>query len=205
MKRREFTFGLGASAVMVPGALAAMSEAAASQLVNSVVADINKIIGSGKSQNAMIRDFARVFERYSDSSYIAAYAMGADGRRASNAQKKAFSSAFGDYLARKYGKRFREFIGGEIQVQNARKVKSFYEVQTKAVLRGQSPFDVTFLVSDRTGRPQFFNMFIEGINMLSTERTEESGGPPASSDVRLRSTRCRTVSATSSAGMGAKS
>ena len=31
---------------------------------------------------------------------------------------------------------------------------------------------MTFHVSDRSGRPLFFNMFIEGINLLLTERTE---------------------------------
>ena len=45
-------------------------------------------------------------------------------------------------------------------------------MQTTAFLRGESPFTVTFLVSDRTGRDKFFNMFIEGINLLLTERTE---------------------------------
>ena len=44
--------------------------------------------------------------------------------------------------------------------------------RTLAKLRGQAPFDVTFLVSDKAGKPLFFNMFIEGINMLLTERTE---------------------------------
>ncbi|MEM9579762.1 MAG: ABC transporter substrate-binding protein [Pseudomonadota bacterium] len=173
MKRRHFVLGASAAAVIgAPSVSLALSEGQASGLVNSVVNDINKVIASGKSESGMIRDFARIFDRYADNAYIAAYAMGADARRASGAQKKAFSNAFGDYLARKYGKRFREFIGGQIQVQSVRSANKFYEVRTKAILRGQSPFDVTFLVSDRAGRPLFFNMFIEGINMLATERTE---------------------------------
>ena len=39
-------------------------------------------------------------------------------------------------------------------------------------LRGSAPFEVTFLVSDKSGRGKFFNMFIEGVNLLLTERTE---------------------------------
>jgi phospholipid transport system substrate-binding protein len=31
---------------------------------------------------------------------------------------------------------------------------------------------VTFLISDRSGSDKFFNMFIEGVNMLLTERAE---------------------------------
>ena len=120
----------------------------------------------------MYRDFERIFAKYGDTSYISAYAMGNDGRRASSAQKKKFSSEFQTYLARKYGSRFREFIGGRLEVQSVRPVKSWFEVKTTAYLRGDSPFAVTFLVSNRTGRDKFFNMFIEGINLLLTERTE---------------------------------
>ena len=94
----------------------------------------------------------------------------AAGRRP--AQKKAFSKAFQGYISRKYGKRFREFIGGKLEVTGVKRVKKWYEVSTIAYLKGQSPFEVTFLVSDRSGRDLFFNMFIEGVNLLLTERTE---------------------------------
>ena len=53
-----------------------------------------------------------------------------------------------------------------------KRVKKWFEVSTIAFLRGQSPFEVTFLVSNRTGRDLFFNMYIEGVNLLLTERTE---------------------------------
>ena len=85
---------------------------------------------------------------------------------------KAFTLAFRGYISRKYGKRFREFIGGKLEVQEARKVKSFYEVKATAFLRGESPFEIVFLVSDKSGRDLFFNMLIEGVNLLATERTE---------------------------------
>ena len=53
-----------------------------------------------------------------------------------------------------------------------KKVKNWFEVSCVAHLRGEAPFEVTFLVSDRSGKDLFFNMFIEGVNLLLTERTE---------------------------------
>ena len=103
---------------------------------------------------------------------MARYALGVDARSATPSQIKAFTKAFQSYIARKYGKRFREFIGGRIKVQSARKIRSGYEIKTTAFLRGEDPFEVTFLVSDKSGKDLFFNMFIEGVNMLLTERTE---------------------------------
>ncbi|MGB7319102.1 MAG: ABC transporter substrate-binding protein [Planktotalea sp.] len=173
--RRHATGLIGAalaSFTLAPSPALALDNASAKKLVDALVGEINRIIGSGKAEAAMYRDFERVFAKYGDTSYISAYAMGNDGRRATNAQKSAFSNAFQTYISRKYGSRFREFIGGRLEVQSVRPVKSWFEVKTIAYLRGESPFVVTFLVSNRTGRDKFFNMFIEGINLLLTERTE---------------------------------
>lgn len=175
MQRRTFitsTISTAALGLTASPLMAALDEASASKLINGLVADINKVISSNKGETGMYREFERIFDRYSDTSYIAAYAMGADARRATDAQKRAFSDAFSSYIARKYGSRFREFIGGRLEVTGVKKVKRWYEVSTVAYLRNEAPFEVTFLVSDRSGKNLFFNMFIEGVNLLLTERTE---------------------------------
>jgi phospholipid transport system substrate-binding protein len=171
LSRRTFLATSGAT-LLAPTAALALNDAQAKGLVNGLVGEINTVIDSGKSETAMYKDFERIFRKYADLSYIAAYAMGVDGRRATKAQKKAFTNNFTGYVSRKYGKRFREFIGGRLEVQGVKKVKSFYQVRTIAHLRGEAPFEVDFHVSDRTGKDLFFNMYIEGINMLLTEREE---------------------------------
>lgn len=169
---RRLFLATTSAALALPGAGWSLTETSARGLIDALVGEINRVIASGKSENAMYRDFETIFRRYADLSYVAAYAMGVDGRRATAAQKKAFTDAFTVYVSRKYGKRFREFIGGRLEVESVRLVKNFYEVRTIAYLRGEAPFDVTFHVSDRTGSDKFFNMYIEGINMLLTEREE---------------------------------
>ncbi|MGH1454493.1 MAG: MlaC/ttg2D family ABC transporter substrate-binding protein [Paracoccaceae bacterium] len=179
MTRRKVMTLMGATGLatvfggLFPAAPAfAGNEASSKALIEKAVVAINRVIASGKSETAMYRDFERIFAEFSDVPTIARYALGADARSASAAQMNAFTKAFARYISVKYGKRFREFIGGKIEVNAARKVKSFYEVKTTAILRGQAPFEVVFLVSDRSGRDKFFNLFIEGVNMLLTERTE---------------------------------
>ncbi len=160
--RRSFVLtgvAAGAAAVLPLPALA-LSDAQAKTLVDALVADINKVIASGKSEKAMSADFERIFNRYADVPAIARYALGADARSASSAQLSRFTAEFTRYISVKYGKRFREFIGGQIEVQGAKAVKSYIQVKTLAKLRWQAPFDVTFLVSDKAGKPLFFNMYI---------------------------------------------
>lgn len=172
--RRACLTGLTAfgAALAMPAPLLALNESQARGLVDKLVAEINGVIASGKSESAMIRDFERIFVRYADVSIMARYALGVDGRRASGAQLRKFTDAFSAYIARKYGRRFREFIGGRVEVNSSRKIKAGYEIRATAHLRGEAPFGVTFLVSDKSGKDLFFNMFIEGVNLLLTERTE---------------------------------
>lgn len=174
MTRRGFLGAVSALALtaILPRGAFAMTDAQAKSLVDSVVKDINKVISSGKSLSSMIRDFERIFTKYADVPIIARSALGADARRASSAQLNAYTKAFQGYIARKYGKRFEEFVGGRIEVKDARKVKSFHEVRTTAYLKGQSPFAVNFLVSDKSGRAKFFDMIIEGISLRLSEKEE---------------------------------
>ena len=174
LTRRHVVVGLtSAGALVAVGAPAqALTTQQASSLVVKVVDEVNAVISSGQSQARMIAAFEKIFARYADVPIIARSALGVTARSASSSQMNAFTKAFQGYMARKYGKRFREFQGGKIEVISAKKVKSFYEVSTKARVPGSSPFDVKFLVSDKSGKDLFFNLVIEGINMLASEREE---------------------------------
>jgi phospholipid transport system substrate-binding protein len=162
----------GLALTVLPGRVLALTIDEARGLVDKTVGDINTIINSGKSERAMYGDFERLFARYADVPTIARSALGPAARQASKSQLSGFTKAFQGYLARKYGRRFREFIGGRIEVTDAREVKSFVEVVSTAYLQGESPFEVRWHVSDKAGKSLFFNIIIEGVNMLASERTE---------------------------------
>lgn len=172
---RRFVMSAGLAAMglaALPGTARALTEARARALIDQVVEDINRVITSGQSLARMIAEFERIFARYGDVPIIARSTLGADANRLSGAQMSAYIDAFRGYVARKYGKRFNEFAGGRIEVKGVRKVKSWHEVRSTVYLRGESPFEVSFLVSDRSGQDRFFDMVIEGISLRLSERTE---------------------------------
>ena len=174
MSRRRFAagFALGSVALALPMPVAALTVDQARNLIDKVVADINGIIASGKAEGSMLKDFERLFARYADVPVIARSALGVAAKTASAAQLSAFAGAFQTYISSKYGRRFRSFIGGTITVVDAKPVKSYYEVISVAQLKGESPFDLRWHVSDKSGKNLFFNIIIEGINLLATERSE---------------------------------
>jgi phospholipid transport system substrate-binding protein len=172
--RREVLSGMAAFSVglSLSGPVFALNIAGAEALINKLVGEINSVINSGKSEAAMFPDFERIFKKYADVATIARTTLGPDARSASGGQMSAYTKAFQGYISRKYGRRFREFIGGKIEVKSARQIKAFYEVKTVALLQGEAPFEVTFLVSDKSGKDLFFDMLIEGISLLKAEKTE---------------------------------
>ena len=171
--RRRFMFSTTFLAVSNVATLGWAADAKdAEVLVTNLVADINAVISSGSSEAVMVKQFEEIFKLYADVPTIARYALGNDARALSKSQMEKFTKIYSVYVSHKYGRRFREFIGGKIVVQKSRPIKSFFEVETLAHLKGWEPFTVSFLVSNRSGKLLFFNMFIEGINMLLSERTE---------------------------------
>ena len=173
LSRRAFV-GAGFAAAAAFGALPAqaLNVDQARALIDKVVAEVNGVINSGKSEAQIYPAFEQLFVRYADVPTIARSALGVAARSASPAQMKAFTKAFQGYISRKYGRRFREFIGGKIEVKDAHPLKSYYEVISTAYLKGESPFEVRWHVSDKAGKNLFFNIIIEGVNMLASERTE---------------------------------
>ena len=168
--RRSFLLGL--TSTMVAGPAFALDKATATQLVDRLVAEINRAINFGGSETKLITAFENIFAQYADVNIIARSALGPAARSASSSELSAFILAFRGYIARKYGKRFQEFIGSEIVVKGTKNRGKFFEVDASVRLKGITPFEVLFRVSDRSGENLFFDIIIEGISLLSSERVE---------------------------------
>jgi len=150
----------------------ALSPAGAQQVIRKAVDEVYGVIDSGLPEPEMLARFTAIFGQYGDVEAMARSALGPAARSVAPSAFAAYRTAFADYVGRKYGRRFNEFIGGRIEVGGAKPVKSFVAVESTAYLKGRSPFAVEWHVSDKSGAPRFFNLIIEGVNMLATERAE---------------------------------
>ncbi|MFD1794564.1 phospholipid-binding protein MlaC [Paracoccus aurantiacus] len=160
----------GASVVAMPAFSLNTDEARA--LIQQSLNEVYAVINSGQPPAQMYKAFEAIFARYADVDVIARSALGPAARQVSPQQFAAYKQAFQGYIGRKYGARFREFIGSQVQVTDAKPVKSFYVVTSVAKLNGRAPMQVEWHVSDKSGQSKYFNIVIEGVNMLAAERTE---------------------------------
>ncbi len=166
-----FAAACGTAALRVAPARA-LSDDEARSLIDAVVNDIHRVINSGMPIQAALKEFENIFVNYADVQAIARSALGPPARTASPRQIRAFTDAFSGYISRKYGKRFREFKGGAIEVTESRKRSRVHEVRAIARLKGRAPLTMSFVVSDRSGKTLFIDILIEGISLLKSERIE---------------------------------
>lgn len=173
---RRDVLGMGAllsAAALMPFRANAATQAQAEALILKVVGEVQTIINSGKSESAMISAFAGVFDRYANVTAIAATVLGPVWRSAPKAEQTAYVKAFRGYVSRKYGKQFRGFIGAKISVDKSTDFgQKGIIVNTTVVTSRYEPFAVEWHVVDRRGKLEFFDMIVEGVKLVSTERAE---------------------------------
>lgn len=170
--RRGFLGLLAGGAALVALPAHALNTTEARGLIQQSLNEVYAVINSGRPPAQMYKEFEAIFARYADVDVIARSALGPAARQVNGAQFAAYKQAFQGYIGRKYGARFREFIGSQIEVTDAKAVKSFFVVTSVAKLNGRAPMKVEWHVSDKSGRSKYFNIIIEGVNMLAAERTE---------------------------------
>lgn len=167
----------GAGSLMLSAALPTfafgLTEETAINFIKKVVADVHVIINSGKPEAQMLVDFEAIFRDHSEVPLIAKTALGAPGRSASSSQLAAYIRAFQGYISRKYGRQFRIFAGAEINVISSRDAGSKgVLVKSNVDLPNRPDYDLEWWVIEKNGRPKMFDLIIEGISLISTERTE---------------------------------
>lgn len=173
--RRTFLATAVAGAVVgsLAGPVRALSVDTATNLVQRIVDETLQIVDSNVSSAQAYKSFEQILARYGDIPVIARSVLGQPWRTASPAQQKAFIDAFQGYIARKYGAEFREYRGSSMKINSAKDMgNKGVLVNTIVKIPGEAPFAVDWQVSDRSGQAKMINLYIEGISMLSTERSE---------------------------------
>ena len=92
----------------------ALDANSAQAMIQQAVTQVYAVINSGQPPAQMYRKFETNFSQYADVDIIARTVLGPAARQASGPQFAAYKQAFQGYMGRKYGKRFREFVGGRV-------------------------------------------------------------------------------------------
>lgn len=150
----------------------AFKKSDAEKLIKNLTNDVLGAVNEQKSEDIMFSRFEEIFSKYADVPLIARKALGPTWRGASKAQRSAYVSAFRGYMARYYGKRFEEFLGSEIIVSNSRKTSGGFLVGSNIILKDGSIYQAQWHVIDAKGKYLMYNLFLEGVSVLSDVRVQ---------------------------------
>ena len=150
----------------------AFKKSDAEKLIKNLTNDVLGAVNEKKSEDIMFSRFEEIFSKYADVPLIARKALGPTWRGASKAQRSAYVSAFRGYMARYYGKRFEEFLGSEIIVSNSRKTSGGFLVGSNIILKDGSSYQAQWHVIDARGKYLMYNLFLEGVSVLSDVRVQ---------------------------------
>ena len=150
----------------------AFKKSDAEKLIKNLTNDVLGAVNEQKSEDIMFSRFEEIFSKYADVPLIARKALGPTWRGASKAQRSAYVSAFRGYMARYYGKRFEEFLGSEIIVSNSRKTSGGFLVGSNIILKDGSSYQAQWHVIDAGGKYLMYNLFLEGVSVLSDVRVQ---------------------------------
>jgi len=170
---RRGALGLIAAAALIAAPALAAATDRATALVETLAADLTRLVNSGRSGGQLYGEFERLLARYADMPAVSASVLGPPWRSASSGQRQAFIAAFQSYLARKYGAQFDEYRNARIEVTGAKDAgRAGVLVLTRVVRPGQEAIAVDWQISERSGQARAVNLVIEGVSMLATERAE---------------------------------
>ena len=162
---------LGIAGLYAPPVFA-FKKSDAEKLIKNLTNDVLDAVSEQKSEDELFSRFEEVFSKYADVPLIARKALGPTWRGASKTQRSAYVSAFKGYMARYYGKRFEEFLGAEIIVSNSRKTSGGFLVGSNIILKDGSSYQAQWHVIDARGKYLMYNLFLEGVSVLSDVRVQ---------------------------------
>ena len=117
---------------------------------------------------------------YVQTKYAGALVLGRYYKEATPAQREAYFSAFGDYLAQAYGQALALYNGQTYQIAPEQPYANANIIAIRVSIidpNGRPPvrLDFQWRKNSRTGDWQAYDMIAEGVSMISTKQNEWSG------------------------------
>lgn len=168
-------FGLMVGGLGAAPAAKAVEVEAAKTLVMKVSDQLIKLVSSNKPEAQKRTEFEQILTDSAAISDIAAVAIGRTYKTMSDSQKSDYEAAFTDYLARAYMKRLNGYQGETLElngVEDAGKRGVYVKTYVKRPTTNEPPLEVEWRILDRNGPPQVFDISIEGVSLVVTQRNE---------------------------------
>lgn len=154
-------------------AYAASNEKTASEFIDKLGNQVVEIVSNkANSPDARSKKLEAIFDKNIDINWISHFVLGKNARRITNEQKPRYETAYHKYLVKTYVSRFSEYSGEVMKVISTRKDDGDFVVEAQIVRPKSENIGLQFFVRFDKNNPQIFDVVIEGVSQLNTQRSE---------------------------------
>lgn len=175
MIRRIFSSFTLFMLVLVPAAHAGETEAR--DFVQKLGDNVLGIVDDGAMSASQKEDrLTATFSSAVDVDWVGKFVLGKYWRRATDEQKTRYQELYRTFLLRGYASRFKEYrqtSASGFVITGSREIReNEYQIDSEIIRTGEAPVLVSYRVRFETGNYKLFDVIIEGVSQLATQRSE---------------------------------
>jgi len=155
-------------------AFAAGKESSAKNFIDKLGKDAIEVVGNAKlSEKAKMNALADIIKPSVDFDWIGKFVLARSWKTASEEQRKEFLSLYQSFMIKTYTSRVKEFSSVAFDVTGVNhNGDDEYTVSTKILRPSEAPVLVDYRVIDKGGNIKIIDMVVEGVSLLTTQRSE---------------------------------
>ena len=135
---------------------------------------IINLTGKNITYNQRQENLRTILKSYFDVSGIGKWVLGRYWRKASAAERKEYLSLFEDLLVNTYAARFKNYSNEKVKLTGTASRGQTAIVKSVIERKGLNPVRVDWRVNFPDGEYKVFDIVVEGVSMIQTQRSEFS-------------------------------
>ena len=171
----SFVVALALFSAVPLGAAKAATTKDAEQYVNTLGNTALGIISGKAGKNEKQAQLEKLFSESVDIPWVGRFVMGRFWREATDEQKKKYLSEYQNFVVKHYASRFTEYSSGSFKITGSKDDgdgEFVINMQMTSGEAGAEPVAVDYRVRSEKGKFKVFDIIVEGVSMITTQRSE---------------------------------
>jgi len=147
----------------------------ANQFVKALAKDaVTNLTGKELTDGERQENLRQILKSYFDVNGIGKWVLGRHWRKANAAERTEYLSLFEDLIVKTYATRFKAYSNEELTLAGTKSRGQTAIVRSVIKRNGQQPLRVDWRVTFPDGQYKIFDIVVEGVSMIQTQRSEFS-------------------------------
>jgi phospholipid transport system substrate-binding protein len=131
------------------------------------------IIQSSQSESEKFSELSQLFLKNVDTVWMARFALGSSWRRLTETQKSEYTKLYQDFLIKTYVPNFKKYNSDKINITGGEAIgNGQFKVSTVINSANDHHINVIYMIHYQDNTPQIFDIIVEGVSLITTQRAE---------------------------------